>query len=177
MNSYPPQQSPYGHQPPQAPYGYPYPQQPYPYMPMGPAGPPPHLLADPGSRLGARLLDALFVLVGCIVANIPSFIAPSLATRMVGILAFVAAFAVYEPVMLATRGATFGKQICGLGVVRLEDGGKISGGKAFGRWAISLLMGIVPILGLLNILWCCWDKPNRQCLHDKVVTTVVIRTR
>jgi uncharacterized RDD family membrane protein YckC len=37
----------------------------------------------------------------------------------------------------------------------------------------------VPVLGglfgLLNELWVLWD-PRRQCLHDKVARTIVIRT-
>jgi RDD family len=35
--------------------------------------------------------------------------------------------------------------------------------------------GIGGIFGLLDSLWLLWDKPHRQCLHDKVADTVVIK--
>jgi hypothetical protein len=31
-------------------------------------------------------------------------------------------------------------------------------------------------IGLLDPLWCLWDA-NQQCLHDKVVDSVVINDR
>jgi hypothetical protein len=30
-------------------------------------------------------------------------------------------------------------------------------------------------VGLLDPLWCLWDKPYRQCLHDKPAKTVVVK--
>lgn len=40
---------------------------------------------------------------------------------------------------------------------------------------VTFPMAVVPFLSTLNVLWCCWDQPNRQCLHDKVVSSVVVK--
>ncbi|MEV0368592.1 RDD family protein [Streptomyces sp. NPDC050636] len=118
----------------------------YPYPPQA-SGPSEQMLANQGARLGARLLDVFFM--------------------------FVLMF--HEPFMNWKFGGTFGKQICGLRVARLEDGQNISLGRAFGRFLVVIPMGFVSILPLLNLLWCCWDQPFRQCLHDKAATTVVVK--
>lgn len=38
-------------------------------------------------------------------------------------------------------------------------------------WPAAWILG--P-LGLIHSLWCTWDKPYQQCLHDKLVNTVVV---
>lgn len=35
----------------------------------------------------------------------------------------------------------------------------------------------MPFLGLLDVLWCLWDKPFQQCPHDKAAYSVVLTTR
>ncbi|MFK4273751.1 RDD family protein, partial [Streptomyces milbemycinicus] len=46
------------------------------------------------------------------------------------------------------------------------------------RAAVYALPEIVPCCGflfwLINVLWCTWDRPYRQCLHDKAAKTVVV---
>jgi uncharacterized RDD family membrane protein YckC len=50
------------------------------------------------------------------------------------------------------------------------------------RAAVFALPGILSavcvgaLFWLLNVLWCTWDQPYRQCLHDKAAKTVVVRT-
>ena len=65
-------------------------------------------------------------------------------------------------------------------VVSLADRGPVTGGAAAKRAAVYGLAPQVPLIGslfgLLNSLWLLWDKPNRQCLHDKVAGTVVVKT-
>jgi len=41
---------------------------------------------------------------------------------------------------------------------------------------MSWLSDMASLFALLNVLWALWD-PKRQCLHDKVARTQVIRTR
>jgi hypothetical protein len=39
---------------------------------------------------------------------------------------------------------------------------------------------VVPCCGfifwLINVLWCTWDDPYHQCIHDKAAKTVVVST-
>jgi len=35
---------------------------------------------------------------------------------------------------------------------------------------------VVPFFYLLDLLWQLWDQPYRQCLHDKITNTIVVRT-
>ncbi len=85
----------------------------------------------------------------------------------------------YEVLLLAFRGATLGKMMCGLKVRRWEHPGRL-GWWALLRWVGSSLIGMVPNVGgiysLLDSLWCLWDG-RRQCLHDKIAGTVVVTTR
>jgi len=76
-------------------------------------------------------------------------------------------FAILMPWM---KGATPGKKILGLRVVRL-DGQPVTWWHAFeraGGYAAGLATGL---LGFAQILW----DPNRQAIHDKVAGTVVIQ--
>ncbi|RMH13601.1 MAG: RDD family protein [Gemmatimonadetes bacterium] len=75
-------------------------------------------------------------------------------------------FAILMPRM---KGATPGKRIMGVRVVRL-DGQPITWWHAFeraGGYAAGLATGL---LGFLQVYW----DPNRQAIHDKVAGTVVI---
>lgn len=68
------------------------------------------------------------------------------------------------------KGQTPGKRVLGLRVVRLD-------GRAIGRWdAFERFSGYSAGLatGLLGFLQIYWDH-NRQAIHDKISSTVVIR--
>jgi uncharacterized RDD family membrane protein YckC len=81
-------------------------------------------------------------------------------------------FVVYETIATARYGRTFGKAwlhnrpLC-------RDGTSLSWGRSFGRAAIYRFGGLLGVLSVLDQLWCLWDD-NRQCLHDKVVGTIVV---
>ncbi|MDH6136692.1 putative RDD family membrane protein YckC [Kitasatospora sp. MAA4] len=147
------------------------------------SGPPEQALASRGARLGARLVDAVIVLVALIVvmgvSGLLQYVGPqnTVYQIVIAVLCVIGMVAVLlsEPVLTWKYGATLGKRLLGLRVARLDDGQNLSGGRAFGRWAAGLAMSVVPFLSLLNVLWCCWDAPYRQCLHDKSVNSVVVR--
>ena len=88
----------------------------------------------------------------------------------------------YEVAMLAWRGATVGKLALGLRVVPQRDRNRpaVPTPIAALRTGLPALVGLIPFFGplapALDALWCLWD-PRRQTLHDKVASTVVIRTR
>ncbi|HET8910639.1 MAG TPA: RDD family protein, partial [Ktedonobacteraceae bacterium] len=74
----------------------------------------------------------------------------------------------------ATRGASVGKMVMGLRVVR-QDGGPIS-------WTESLIRNLLRIIDVLPFAYIVGaiivsTNPLKQRLGDKVAHTVVIRSR
>ncbi|OMI35354.1 hypothetical protein SPAR_31821 [Streptomyces sparsogenes DSM 40356] len=136
------------------------------------AGPDEDALGRFGARLTARVLD-----IGVLITMV--FLAGVLADYAGGgFPALVVAVVVgYEPVLTAAYGATLGKQLCGLRVVRRDGGGGLGFGRALWRWACVLVGCGLPVLGIVNLLRCAWNRPYRQCLHDKAADTVVCRVQ
>lgn len=100
------------------------------------------------------------------------------ATIIVNLLN-VALFVIYSAVMLSRRGATLGKIVCRLRVVPVgqgHGGPALPAKKAWLRPLVTQAFGLVPLLGLVDYLFPLWDK-KKQTLHDKIVTTQVIRER
>ncbi|MFF4156000.1 RDD family protein [Streptomyces sp. NPDC001678] len=134
-------------------------------------------------RLGARIIDILIILVGGGAIAIAAGMAMMALTEndsaggATMATAFFGTLALYEPLMTHAYGGTFGKRICGLRVARVSDGQNLSLGAAFGRWAVYQFIGIVPFGGLINALSCLWDKPLRQCFHDRAASSVVVKRR
>ncbi|MFE5210557.1 RDD family protein [Streptomyces sp. NPDC056600] len=170
----------------QPPYGFGPPMYPPPPPPPALDGPPPEMLGNQGARLAARFLDGVFMLLaGLLVAGVVTVLqnvleAPEPVEVLIGFVGYGLlglALLCYEPVMIWERGATYGKRICGLRVARVGDGEDLSFRRAWLRWFMSFFMGFVPFLGLLDGLWCLWDKPFQQCLHDKAADSVVLTTK
>ncbi|HEY5832392.1 RDD family protein [Streptomyces sp.] len=143
-------------------------------------------LATFGQRFLARVLDTVILLVLDVVM---SFLVlggdmdhprdtPYGKQVLVGILTFLLYFA-YEGGMTAARGQTLGKTALRIRAARLADGA-VPGRAGWGRAAVYVLPGLLtailigPLFWLLNSAWCLWDKPYRQCLHDKAARTVVV---
>ena len=101
---------------------------------------------------------------------------------LIAIAALGVSVFVYEVAMLAWRGATLGKLAVGIRVIPLRERARtsLSLGTATLRTGLPSLVGLIPYIGPLgqaiDALWCLWD-PRRQCLHDKVASTVVVRSR
>ncbi|RSN51831.1 hypothetical protein DMH12_21100 [Streptomyces sp. WAC 04229] len=159
------------HYAPQPPYSYP--------APHGPGFAPPMGLADLGSRLGARVLDVGLWFVGYFLTGglplsmwIDAGGGETAQAVLVGWLAL--SFLIYFPVCVAEFGSTLGKRICKVRVVDRESGLNIGFWRALLREVCWPAFSLVPVLGLLNSLWCCWDRPYQQCLHDKLAETVAI---
>ncbi|WP_461032047.1 RDD family protein [Streptomyces mayteni] len=150
-----------------------------------PGGPPPRALANRGVRLLARLLDLLLmaaVVVGMVGWGEAMHRDPDddvIRVARIAVWVVCPIFLLcYEPFTHCRYGATLGKRLLGLRVARLETGRNLTAGAAVGRWAFGLMFLFTGyVLVLLDPLWCTWDKPYRQCLHDKVATSVVVRTR
>ena len=46
---------------------------------------------------------------------------------------------------------------------------------AFFALVMFVVGAFVPFFNLIDVLWLLWDKPYRQCLHDKFAKTVVVK--
>jgi uncharacterized RDD family membrane protein YckC len=86
---------------------------------------------------------------------------------------------VYEVVLIAVRGATIGKSVAGVKVVRGEEGALPGFGPSFIRWVIPAVAGAVfSLLQLLIYISPFFDSSGRrQGWHDKAAHTFVIRSR
>jgi len=77
---------------------------------------------------------------------------------------------------LHAYGGTLGKKILGLRIVR-TDGSRAGFVRLFfGRGAVAILPGMIPLLGGL---WALIDsllifRESRQCLHDQIADTLVV---
>ena len=208
-----------GYQPyPPAGYGQPYPTDGYPAYPPpppyvgygnaypgGPLVPPPYgpgSLADPGSRLGARILDGIFMIPVIVVSVILStaIIRPwetvinsfgttgsslstgrLLAWMFLTFACMLIGWTLYESLFTQGIGRTPGKAI--LHIRPQWDGhlgSNLTFGRAVGRSVAYWFWGLIPyvggILALINVLSCTWN-PRRQCWHDRICSTVVVRDR
>lgn len=90
-----------------------------------------------------------------------------------GVLAALLVIGVlYEALPTAKWGRTLGKKLCGLEVRDIESFEAPSFGSALRRWLVYGVLGVL-VVGVLNVLWCVFDRPWRQCWHDKVAHTFV----
>jgi uncharacterized RDD family membrane protein YckC len=142
-------------------------------------------LAGLGNRFLARVIDTLVLLAidWLLAAAVAGPTDPEDFSGgddvLLGALVFVLYFA-YEGAMTAGRGQTLGKMALGIRVAVLADGAVPAGRPGWTRAAVYALPGVLltivigPLFWLLNSLWCTWDRPYRQCLHDKAARTVVV---
>lgn len=156
---------------------------PIPYGTQFPA-PPGHLVqifAGAGRRLVARIIDSLVLAVGAWVMA-ALFTVADLPTAITVFLAVVLGLALlcYEPVLTTLYGGGLGKLAVGIRVVRAHDTLRTPHfGFSLLRWLVYVAMGLVsdalifPVF--LDVLWQLWDRPYRQCLHDKAAATIVVR--
>jgi uncharacterized RDD family membrane protein YckC len=88
--------------------------------------------------------------------------------------------AIYHTSLIALRGATLGKLAVGVRVRPWDADRRPTWGQAALRWAGRDVGALIPLIGLfyllMDSLWLLWDD-RRQCLHDKVPSTCVIRSR
>jgi uncharacterized RDD family membrane protein YckC len=85
-------------------------------------------------------------------------------------IGFVISAVYFTAFIGAERGQTLGQMALGIRVLGLDNGASIGYGRAFLRWLVSLVSGIVLLLGYL---WMLWDK-EKQCWHDKAANDVVV---
>jgi len=141
--------------------------------------------ADRGTRLGATMLDGI-IFAGLV--YVPLFFVGFMAgfsgaanqamAAYVGVagLIAIAGFTLwcwFTVKYVKENGQSIAKRMLGIKVVR-SDGTSISLGRIF--WMRNLLNGlisIVPFYGLIDALFIFGE--SRQCLHDKLADTIVVK--
>jgi uncharacterized RDD family membrane protein YckC len=89
------------------------------------------------------------------------------------VLAVLLLFGVlYDALPTAKWGRTLGKKLCGIEVRDIEGHEPPSFGLALRRWLVYSVPGVLGV-GVIGVLWCLFDKPWRQCWHDKAAHTFV----
>ncbi|MFD3837064.1 RDD family protein [Streptomyces sp. NPDC058642] len=89
------------------------------------------------------------------------------------VLAVLLVFGVlYEALPTAKWGRTLGKKLLGLEVRDIEGGEPPTFGAALRRWLVYSVPGLLAI-GVVGVVWGLFDKPWRQCWHDKAAHTFV----
>jgi uncharacterized RDD family membrane protein YckC len=84
----------------------------------------------------------------------------------------------YMVTFMHRSGQTLGKRIMKIRVVRAADGTPITLPMARKRWLVAFPAAFVaPYFSYADSLWLLWDKPYRQCLHDKCAETVVVKIK
>jgi uncharacterized RDD family membrane protein YckC len=157
-------------------------------------------LADFGQRLAARIIDGLIVGAVAMVVLIPAYIyfafavigpsvtvdgevvdpGPEIVLPLLGFIAFVFVFSlvlayVYEVEIMFRTGQTPGKRIMKIRIIPVDPAQTLTRGHAVRRFLVIQGANLVPGLSWVDGLFQLWDKPYRQCLHDKFAKTLVIK--
>jgi uncharacterized RDD family membrane protein YckC len=132
-------------------------------------------LASWGQRLGALVIDELFIFVVTFLAVFTLGLRHTFGGALVSL---VMAGAYYAVLNGSEMGQTFGKRAM---AIQVRDtggsGGSIGAQRAALRYVTVGLFRIVPFFGLFTLLdglWPLWDR-RRQALHDKLGGSVVVR--
>lgn len=144
-------------------------------------------LAGRGERLGASILDSIIVAIAVGVPAFMSFDWDTLKTgnymdaiRPGGIaVAVIAALALIGITihLVHKNGQTIGKKVCGIKVVR-SDFSRASLARIF--WLRNVVNGIPSVIPYVGNVYGLVDNAfifneRRQCLHDKIADTIVIK--
>lgn len=141
------------------------------------------------ARLFAAMLDTLvillaigilFGLLGLLLGEKYLELVPEqgILPDLLGGISAVALYFVINWSLLRSHGQTLGKRVLGIRIVDAD--GKVPGTRALlKRYAffqgIGLIPAIGPLLSLINVLGVFGS--SRQCMHDMVADTFVIRAR
>ena len=115
-------------------------------------------------RFAAAFIDG--VLIGIV-----SFILQAILGNAGSALTFLIGIGYYT-YFHGSTGQTPGDAALSIRVVGKDDGAPIGYGRAFIRWLVSIVSGVVILLGYL---WMLWDS-EKQTWHDKAANAVVVPT-
>jgi uncharacterized RDD family membrane protein YckC len=177
------------------------PVYPYPPEPTSPAGAP---LAGFDKRLVAFLIDALILGGISAVILIPAYLCLFLSVLdpittvdgrqvegealdsglvftivaligVVSVLSLALSYVYHVELALRGGGQTFGKRVAKIRIAPLDPTAALTRTHLVIRYFTTVAFSAVFAGWLVDGLFQLWDKPYRQCLHDKVAKTVVVR--
>ena len=140
-----------------------------------------------GNRVVGFLIDSILVGVGMAILY---FFAAAMLASMAGLVGHGAGsvmcctFLLLFPVatllvglyngvyLIALRGYSIGQGVVHVKVVD-ASGNLLTQGTAFLRLVVRAVLGFVPFLPVLDLLWPLWDERG-QTLHDKAVNCYVV---
>ncbi|MFI7140277.1 RDD family protein [Streptomyces massasporeus] len=151
-----------------------------------------------GKRLAARLLDTVVLAALTAVAAVPlgakaidhvneKIDAAKLSGETVTVWLLDGTTSIYLGIILAVLllagilcevlptakwGRTLGKKLMGLEVRDIEAHDSPEFGAALRRWLVYSVPGLL-VVGIVGVAWCLFDRPWRQCWHDKAAHTFV----
>ena len=130
-----------------------------------------------GKRLVAVIIDG--IIFGIIVFVLSFIFVPILGPNQMALITFLAyglailLFFIYYIVMEATKGATVGKMVMGLKVVK-DDGTPISWSESIIRNLLRIIDGLFAYLVGAIIIW---TNPHNKRLGDIAAHTLVVSSR
>lgn len=146
------------------------------------------VVADRGTRLGAAILDSFIfmlmvyapVVIGAVAATAARQAAesadPSNAAMGVGFVLGLIGLIVWSAitiVLMKRNGQSIGKKATGIKVVR-SDGSPVSVSRLIWlRNVVNWIISIIPLYGFIDVLFIFGE--SRQCLHDKIADTIVVK--
>lgn len=137
--------------------------------------------ASVSARFGAVLLDGLILmaanfaiglLAGLTAAQAAGGRHAGFGTLQIILMAVQLGIGIsYEVLLIGKYGATLGKMACKIQVVT-ADGGRVSYGRALGRYFAKLLSAFTCMIGYIIAFF---DNPQKRALHDHICNTRVVR--
>jgi len=135
-------------------------------------------LATRWSRLGARLLDGLIVMLGA-TPGAAMYVLNGSKLEMTPIMLIavgVLGISIYQWVRVVQSGQTLGKRALNIKVVK-NDGSPVGfvDGIILREWVVAF-MGVIPFIGrfIQLIDWLMIFGADQRCLHDQIAKTKVI---
>jgi len=128
-------------------------------------------------RLGAWILDQvlLFVFSFCLGIVIGLVIVLGGGTvsddlkPVLNIVGVIISWLYYSLQESSSSQATLGKKMMGIKVIG-PDNGRISFGRATGRYFGKIISGLALLIGYLSVLW----HPQKRAWHDSMANTFVV---
>lgn len=129
-------------------------------------------LADPGTRIVARLIDmAIGFVAALLIAAVVGF------RTQIGLQVFLGlAGVVYELAFTALKGGTPGKLIMGIGVQTTDGTFPPGWGPAVIRWVVTAIPCIGAIVWIISLVFLFTDDQHRT-VGDKAANTLVVKTK
>ena len=123
------------------------------------------ILAGRWARFGAKLIDALLVVI-------PFWLGGGVENESVTLVGLLA-MAVVQVVLLAKDGQTIGKKVLGIRVVSVETGQNAGFFKnvVMRAW-VNTIASLIPFYAPIDILYIF--RKDRRCNHDHIAGTCVI---